>query len=207
MCAPSLQVRLEASDGADLAVADGGFLAARDRHDQELVVYRLILCECAAMLATLRPGGLFLCKLFDTMFPCTVALVYMMAQTFDAVTIVRAAARMAMQVSVHSPILAARRVCGGGGQVKPPTSRPASAERYLLCRGLRGDLASNKALFDALLAENARVGRANDGVPAADHSLLSLDTFTTVEFAAFLNETNNRCGARVIASTLACAEL
>ena len=75
--------------GVDLAVADGGFLAARDRHDQELVVYRLILCEIAAMLATLRRGGWFLCKLFDTMYPCTVALVYILAHQFDAITIVR----------------------------------------------------------------------------------------------------------------------
>ena len=77
-------------------------------------------------------------------------------------------------------------------QVKPPTSRPASAERYVLCRGLRGDRAENEALFSALLAENARIGRNVDGMPTPDHSLVSAAQLQEASFSNFVKAANDR---------------
>ena len=77
-------------------------------------------------------------------------------------------------------------------QVKPPTSRPASAERYVLCRGLRGDRAENEALFSVLLAENARIGRNVDGMPTPDHSLVSAVQMEEASFSKFVTAANDR---------------
>ena len=81
--------------GVGLVVADGGFLAARDRHDQERVVFRLMAAEALAMCMVLRPGGLFVCKLFDTVCPCTASLVFILSQMFEAIALVQTVCEVA----------------------------------------------------------------------------------------------------------------
>ena len=53
------------SGGVTWAFADGGFVAARDRHDQEAVMFRLIVCEVQTALRVLSVGGSLVLKAFD----------------------------------------------------------------------------------------------------------------------------------------------
>jgi len=76
---------------------------------QELLCARLIFAECLCALMCLRPGGAFVCKLFDTTSDLTATTVYLMLAAFD-----------------------------GARVVKPPRSRAANSERYLCCTGFRG---------------------------------------------------------------------
>ena len=89
-----------------LVVADGGFEEARNHAQQEHVAARLILAQSVAALQLLRRGGAFVLKMFGAAAPTTASLVLLLARLFDALAV-----------------------------VKPVTSRPASGERYLVCRG------------------------------------------------------------------------
>ncbi|KAI8988633.1 FtsJ-like methyltransferase-domain-containing protein [Mycotypha africana] len=94
-------------EGVDLVVADGGFDFSGAEGEQEIVAYRLILCEITTMLTCLKQGGHFVCKFFDMLSQSTVSLVWLLYQLFDEVCI-----------------------------TKPLSSRPANAERYIVCKGL-----------------------------------------------------------------------
>lgn len=58
-----------------------------------------------AMMRTLKPGGHFVCKLFEATLPGTMQVLALLACAFDCVAL-----------------------------AKPVTSRPASAERYVVRR-------------------------------------------------------------------------
>jgi 23S rRNA U2552 (ribose-2'-O)-methylase RlmE/FtsJ len=106
-----------------LVVADGGFDAQRDCDDQEGITFELVACQIAAGLCVLKPGGTLIIKIFGTASSHMHKLLLgsngdntsntisniSISQNFDQWTI-----------------------------VKPVASRPASAERYLICRGFRG---------------------------------------------------------------------
>jgi hypothetical protein len=83
----------------NLAVADG------DGPDD---AKRIILAECICGLSVLRPGGNFVCKVFDLVSEFAVGLIFVVAQCF---------ARFAI--------------------VKPHSSRPTSSERYCVFIRLR----------------------------------------------------------------------
>jgi len=56
---------------------------------QELFSGRIILSEFLYMLKTLKPGGTFVCKLFDTFSHLTVSLIYAAALLFEEVKVVK----------------------------------------------------------------------------------------------------------------------
>jgi cap1 methyltransferase len=91
--------------GVHLMMADGGFTVEGHKHLQEVLSHQIILSQVFVALGVVRVGGHFVCKLFDTFTPFTVALIYFMYRSFDA-------------VAIH----------------KPRTSRPANSERYLVCK-------------------------------------------------------------------------
>ncbi|CEP07356.1 hypothetical protein [Parasitella parasitica] len=93
--------------GVDLAVADGGFDFSGNEAQQELSAQRLLLCEVVTMLTCLKQGGHFVCKFFDILSESTAGLVWLLYQLFDEICI-----------------------------TKPLSSRPANAERYIVCKGL-----------------------------------------------------------------------
>ncbi|KAI0211494.1 Cap-specific mRNA (nucleoside-2'-O-)-methyltransferase 1 [Lamellibrachia satsuma] len=96
--------------GLHFMMADGGFSVEGQENIQEILSKRLYLCQFLAALMNLRPGGHFVCKLFDIFTQFSVGLVYLMYRAFD-------------QVSIFKPV----------------TSRPANSERYIICKGLRSD--------------------------------------------------------------------
>ena len=93
--------------GADFVMADGSFfIEGEQQHvDQEILHSRLYLCQFIAGLSVLKTGGHFVCKLFDTLTAFTISLVYLMYRCFDSVCL-----------------------------FKPNSSRPASSEKYVVCK-------------------------------------------------------------------------
>jgi cap1 methyltransferase len=104
-----LMMQAHGNDEADLVVADGGFDAQRDCEDQESLSQKLIVCEVAASLSCLRKGGTMVLKMFG-------------AQT-EVIRCVMAEIGLAFRDVLLT---------------KPISSRPASAERYLVASGFQG---------------------------------------------------------------------
>jgi cap1 methyltransferase len=92
-----------------LVLADGGFDAQRDSEHQEELSQKLVVCEVAAGLALLRPGGTLVIKMFG--FQTAVIRTVMKDLFFFFESMVA---------------------------LKPISSRPASAERYVVCTGFKG---------------------------------------------------------------------
>jgi cap1 methyltransferase len=97
------------SSRVNLVVADGGFDAQRDSNDQESIAHCIIVSQTAAALSLLRPGGSFVLKMFGFRENGTRRLLRHLYGCFEKMTF-----------------------------VKPTLSRPASAERYLVCWGYEG---------------------------------------------------------------------
>ncbi|KAI9468515.1 MAG: FtsJ-like methyltransferase-domain-containing protein [Benjaminiella poitrasii] len=91
----------------DLVVADGAIDFAGREDQQERLMYPLLLSEILIMLASLRKGGTFVCKMFDMLSNATGSLVWLLYELFEEVCI-----------------------------TKPLSSRPANAERYVVCKSL-----------------------------------------------------------------------
>ena len=92
-----------------LVLADGGFDAQRDSDHQEELAQKICICQAAAALTLLRQGGMFVMKMFG----------------FRTATI-RTLMRNLMDAFDH--MIA----------IKPISSRPASAERYVVFSGFKG---------------------------------------------------------------------
>jgi len=95
--------------GIPLLLADGGFGVEGNYNNQEALTKQIVLCQFLTALLVLRPGGTFVCKVFDVYTHFSVSLLYMLYQSFERFSI-----------------------------VKPFTSRPANSERYVICKGFRG---------------------------------------------------------------------
>ena len=80
--------------GVQLAAADGGFEVKvvngqHREHLQELFSGQIVLAECLVAFKALSPGGVFVCKLFDSFSHLTVSLVYLAAVLFEKVVVVK----------------------------------------------------------------------------------------------------------------------
>jgi len=105
--------------GVDLVLADGGFeLEQGQENEVEAKSFRLILAEVLAAVMTLKRGGTFVLKLFDCYLPPTVGLLHILTRLFAKVSMTK------------------------GG-----LSRPASPERYLVCRGLQREFDGRVVAF------------------------------------------------------------
>jgi cap1 methyltransferase len=92
-----------------LIVVDGGFDAQRDTEYQEEISLKLIVCEAAAALSLLKRDGKLIMKLFGFQTSIIRTMMIHLSFMFEKVTV-----------------------------VKPISSRPASAERYVVCYGFLG---------------------------------------------------------------------
>ena len=92
-----------------LFTADGGFDFSTDYQHQEKSVYHLLICSALIGLRCLHLEGSFILKLFDIYSEHTQILLSLIGRCFKEWML-----------------------------YKPSTSRPCNSERYLLCRGYRG---------------------------------------------------------------------
>lgn len=117
-------VLAQAEPGVDLVTGDGGFdVSAGQFHRQEFLSSRLILVECLTAVSVLREGGNFVCKLFDTVSKISADTLFMMAACFEEIIL-----------------------------FKPISSRPANAERYLICRGRKAHIEGPVAVLTTAAA-------------------------------------------------------
>eukprot|EP01126_Amoeba_proteus_P042074 TRINITY_DN455_c0_g1_i5.p1 TRINITY_DN455_c0_g1~~TRINITY_DN455_c0_g1_i5.p1 ORF type:complete len:334 (-),score=48.26 TRINITY_DN455_c0_g1_i5:307-1308(-) len=116
----------EAGDILDLVVADGGFGIGKVNGEhrenyQEVYSSRIVISEMLMCLMSLRDGGHFVCKLFDSLSHITQSIIYLCAQLFEKCYV-----------------------------VKPERSRIVNSERYLVGKFLRRE-GEFKTKFDFLL--------------------------------------------------------
>jgi cap1 methyltransferase len=95
---------------AHLVVVDGGFDSQRNVDNQEQVAQKLIVCETAAALSVLRDAGTLVIKMFGFQTDVIRAVMLHLYLSFDSMI-----------------------------ALKPVSSRPASAERYVVCCGYLGN--------------------------------------------------------------------
>jgi len=93
------------SRGVALAVADGGFAAARDSHDQEVLMSRLVAAECLCALGCLALGGTFVVKMFETRTEATLGLVTHLALSFHRVALIKPVRNASLSASSYNVYL------------------------------------------------------------------------------------------------------
>ena len=122
-----------------LVVADGGFDAQRNAEDQEGMTQKLIVCEVAAALDLLDVGGTLVIKLFGFQTPVVQCVLRYLYASFERMV-----------------------------ALKPISSRPASAERYVVFADFRG----NASDFDGQRWKNQMfLGQGVTGVPTGQLDL------------------------------------
>lgn len=89
-----------------LVTADGGFDFSIDFNNQEQLSSRLILSEIYMALLLQKENGTFFLKIYDIYSHTTIQLLYVLKMFYQSITF-----------------------------IKPPTSRPANSEKYVLCEG------------------------------------------------------------------------
>lgn len=157
-----LESNVTTKDGAQIVLADGGVDAQRNAEDQELVTTKLFVCQTAAALFLLRMGGTLLIKGFGFQSATTRAIVAFFACNFEAVNV-----------------------------IKPITSRPASAERYIVAEGYNGTPIKGPSWISQMLLAN------HDAVPSdigafldyKDEALLLLNGKACADIMTKLNQT------------------
>ena len=152
---------------ANLVVADGGFDAQRDCNNQESIAHKIIISQTAAALSLLRPGGTFVLKMFGFQDVSTRNMLhYLYNECFDQITF-----------------------------VKPILSRPASAERYAVCRGYTGagSMLNGLKWRDEMMASNERKTEQTSNkfeklMDSFDLEMLQLNIESCRSIIRYLNE-------------------
>jgi cap1 methyltransferase len=99
--------------GVDLVMADGGIgMESEDDYQrQEFLSSRLLLTQVLPGILCVKLGGVFVCKVFDTVTLFSAQLLYILSQCFDSIIL-----------------------------FKPCSSRPGNSERYIVCKGRKSDI-------------------------------------------------------------------
>lgn len=90
----------------DIVTADGGFDFSSNFNSQETEIIKLLISEIYIAINTQKSGGLFVCKMFDTLSIETMRLIQLLTHFYSSISI-----------------------------IKPYTSRPANGEKYIVCNG------------------------------------------------------------------------
>jgi len=106
----------------NLITADGGFDFSNDFNNQEELSTRLILSEIFTCLQLQKYNGVFLLKIYDIHAITTIQLLYILKEMY------------------HSIVF-----------IKPLSSRPANSEKYVLCKGFKGNSHPNYIEYVKLL--------------------------------------------------------
>ena len=120
---------------------------------QEFLSSRLLLCQILVAISVLKVGGNFVCKIFDSVTDLSAQLLFITALCFENISI-----------------------------FKPSSSRPANAERYLVCRGLREKV----YVYANLLA------KANQAYTDTENVISIIANELPEDFQTWLSEYNNR---------------
>jgi 23S rRNA U2552 (ribose-2'-O)-methylase RlmE/FtsJ len=157
----------------DIITGDGGFDFSFQYPHQEQISTKLIMCQIAFAVAMQKPGGTFILKVYDTFTRISLDLLYLLANLYDQVTI-----------------------------IKPNTSRFANSEKYIVCRGFRNNqtLEIVKTFYKILLTSEPMVGALFDfELPylftnrVEEHnSILGQQQIDTIVATIYLIDNNNK---------------
>jgi len=111
------------SAGMELVVSDGFIkedesVTFEDYLNEELINLNLLICELGIGLNILKEGRDMICKFSDTLRPITAEVLFVCTLAFEKVCL-----------------------------FKPMTSRPANAEKYIICQNRRKDVSSAVRIF------------------------------------------------------------
>ncbi len=140
---------------ADLITADGGFDFSINYNNQEIYIQRLIYAQVICALANQRRGGSFVCKLFDSYTYITQQIIYILLCYYEDVEI-----------------------------FKPYTSRPANAEKYIICRKFKG-------ISNVAIAEMQNILEQWNNVENTPYAFVSLFPTLSGEFISEINKINH----------------
>lgn len=105
----------------DFITADGGF-DEEERYDaKEILHYNLILGEIIAILLLQKIGGGCVIKIFETFTETTISMLWLLCQHYGTFEF-----------------------------VKPATSRPTNAEKYIVCKAFKGCQYDQRQLCDLM---------------------------------------------------------
>lgn len=96
-------------NGYNLMTADGGIDVSHNYNMQEKINTKLIFCQIFTMLYSLKKGGNFVIKVFDTFTLPMIQILWILEQHFQSSTM-----------------------------VKPNLSRPCNSEKYIVCKNFTG---------------------------------------------------------------------
>lgn len=108
-------------NGFHLITADGGFDEEEKYDAKETLHYNLILGEIVLILLNQKVGGLCVLKIFESYTDTTLYLLWLLCDTYTSFDI-----------------------------IKPSTSRPTNAERYVVCTGFKGNPYNESDLLDLM---------------------------------------------------------
>ncbi|KAL7669664.1 hypothetical protein ACOME3_010311 [Neoechinorhynchus agilis] len=116
--------------GVHSAMGDGGFCVEGKEDFQEVLSKKLYVAQFLCGLLCLRPGGNLMCKIFDHSTEFTMGLLMLLRMFFKS-------------MAIHKPLC----------------SRPANAERYVVCQCLlRSAKLDQCGLLDLLLLNTSSMG-------------------------------------------------
>jgi hypothetical protein len=93
----------------DFITADGGFDEKEQYDAKEILHYNLIFGEIVAILLLQKIGGSCIIKIFETFTETTISMLWLLCEHYDSFKF-----------------------------VKPSTSRPTNAEKYVICTKFQG---------------------------------------------------------------------
>ncbi|KAK9891380.1 hypothetical protein WA026_014623 [Henosepilachna vigintioctopunctata] len=150
--------------GVHFMTSDGGFCVDGEENNQEVLSKNIYLCQCLVALEIVRVHGHFVTKLFDVFTPFSVGLIYLMYLCFEKVCI-----------------------------LKPKTSRPANAERYLICCNLQ-DSPNTRKIRKHLQAVSRILWEECDEMNDV-LEIVSLDKMESDKtFIEYIRKSNNKLG-------------
>ncbi|KAJ1665843.1 hypothetical protein IW140_002924 [Coemansia sp. RSA 1813] len=141
--------------GIDLVVSESCYRQVDLAMDHEKGQYTFTLAQTIVALQLLRPGGSYVFKIFDITTPPTAEMLFVLNACFESMDIVRSL-----------------------------VSRPTSSERYVVCKGLRGD-----ARWAALHMRTA-LNKINSGHFKLSHILSWTRVMDESEFVGSLKAAN-----------------
>lgn len=106
----------------DIVTGDGGFDFSIDFNKQELLSFKLILCQVIFNIAIQKNNGYFILKVFDLFTKPSIELLYLLSGCYEKVYI-----------------------------SKPHTSRFANSEKYIICKNFRLSELNRDLLLNELI--------------------------------------------------------
>ena len=114
-------VEISKYDKFDFITADGGLDEDGKYLEKESLHYQLIISQVIGILITQSVSGNCILKVFDTFTETSISIMWLLCQHYQSYQL-----------------------------IKPSTSRPTNSEKYIICKGFKGELFKTQSLLSLL---------------------------------------------------------